>query len=113
MFGKENKIVMDKLTSIKATSKLSLKLSCLVISDGDLDKAMKMYEFFAQDMNLPDTDPIPPSKLEAIKHSVNEVGGLIKDNKDDIMDLANFVMGLIGKKAPVTGGNADIPPLPN
>jgi hypothetical protein len=72
-----------------------------------------MYEFFAKDMELPDKDPVPPTKLEIIKNGVNEVGGLIKNNKDDIMDLANFVMGLIGKKAPVTGGNADIPPLPN
>ena len=85
----------------------------MAVSNGDLDKATKMYDFFAKDMDLPDKDPIPPSKFETIKHSVNEVSGMIKDNKDDIMDLANFVMGLMGKKAPVAGGNANIPPLPN
>ena len=85
----------------------------MAVSNGDLDKATKMYDFFAKDMDLPDTDPMPPSRFETIKNGVNEVGGLIKNNKDDIMDLANFVMGIIGKKAPVAGGNANIPPLTN
>ena len=104
---------MNNLSSIRATSKLSLKLSCLAISNGDLDKATKMYDFFIKDMELPDVEPIPPTKFETIKHSVNEVSGMIKDNKDDLMDLVSFVMGIVGKKAPITSGGASIPPLPN
>ena len=114
MFGKDNKMVVQNLSGIRATSKLSLKMSCLTISDGDLEKAMKMYEFFAADMELPDTDPVPPSKMQTIKASVEEVSGLIKNNKDDLMDLVGFVMGIVGKKASATAsGAANIPPLPN
>lgn len=112
MFGKDNKVVVQNLSGIRATSKLSLKLSCLAISNGDLDKAMKMYDFFIKDMELPDVEPIPPTKFETIKHSVNEVSGMIKDNKDDLMDLVGFIMGLVGKKAPIASGG-NIPPLPN
>ena len=114
MFGKDNRVVVQNLSGIRATSKLSLKMTCLAIADGDLEKATKMYEFFAADMELPDTDPVPPTKMQAIKASVEEVSGLIKDNKDDLMDLVGFVMGIVGKKAPATaGGAANIPPLPN
>lgn len=113
MFGKE-KISIENLSRINPTSKLSLKMSCIAIADGDLEKATKMYEFFAADMDLPDTDPVPPTKMQMIKSSVEEVSGLIKNNKDDIMDLVGFVMGIVGKKAPATSsGAANIPPLPN
>lgn len=114
MFGKENKMVVQNLSRINATSKLSLKMTCLAVAEGDLEKATKMYDFFAADMELPDTDPIPPSKMQTIKASVEEVSGLIKNNKDDILDLIGFVMGIVGKKAPTTAsGAANIPPLPN
>jgi hypothetical protein len=114
MFGKDNRMVVQNLSRINATSKLSLKMTCLAVAEGDLEKATKMYDFFAADMDLPDTDPIPPSKMQTIKASVEEVSGLIKNNKDDIMDLVGFVMGIVGKKAPATAsGAANIPPLPN
>lgn len=114
MFGKDNKMVVQNLSRINATSKLSLKMTCLAVAEGDLEKAAKMYEFFAADMDLPDTDPVPPSKMQTIKASVEEVSGLIKNNKDDILDLIGFVMGIVGKKAPATAsGAANIPPLPN
>lgn len=114
MFGKDNKMVVQNLSRINATSKLSLKMTCLAVAEGDLEKATKMYDFFAADMDLPDTDPVPPTKMQAIKSSVEEVSELIKNNKDDIMDLVGFVMGIVGKKAPATAsGAANIPPLPN
>lgn len=112
MFGKE-KISIENLSRINPTSKLSLKMSCIAIADGDLEKATKVYEFFVQDMELPDVDPVPPTKMQAIKNSVNEIGGLIKDNKDDIIDFANFVMGLVGKRPTAPTGGGNIPPLPN
>jgi hypothetical protein len=114
MFGKDNKMVVQNLSGIRATSKLSLKMTCLAVAEGDFEKATKMYEFFAADMDLPDTDPVPPTKMQAIKSSVEEVSGLIKNNKDDIMDLVGFVLGIVGKKTPTTAsGAANIPPLPN
>jgi hypothetical protein len=114
MFGKDNKVVVQNLSGIRATSKLSLKMTCLAIAEGDLEKATKMYEFFAADMELPDTDPVPPTKMQTIKASVEEVSGLIKNNKDEIMDLVGFGLGIVGKKTPTTSsGAANIPPLPN
>lgn len=112
MFGRDNNIKVENLASIRATSKLSLKLSCLAIAKGNLEEATKMYEFFAADMELPDTDPVPPSKMQTIKASVEEVSGLIKNNKDDMMDLLGFIMSFV-KKQPPAGGGGSIPPLPN
>jgi hypothetical protein len=112
MFGKE-KISIENLSRINPTSKLSLKMSCIAIAEGDLEKAAKMYEFFVQDMELPDVDPVPPTKMQAIKNGVADFGGFIKDNKDDIMDFVNFVSGFFGKKPTSPTGGGNIPPLPN
>ena len=50
MFGKPQ---ID-LTQIRATSKLSLKMSCLAACGNDVDKAEKLYRFIAEDLsNLP------------------------------------------------------------
>lgn len=64
MFGKPQ---ID-LTQIRATSKLSLKMSCLAACGNDVDKAEKLYRFIAEDLsNLPDIDPAKASVVEQIK----------------------------------------------
>ena len=52
MFG-QNKINM---TAIRPTSKIALKISCLQACGNDLEKAERLYDFVAKDMELPDFD---------------------------------------------------------
>lgn len=118
MFGKK-KIIMDDLQKLRPTSKLSLKLSCISIADGDVDQAQKIYDFFAKDMNLPDVDPVVPSTFEQVKNTVGNVFGWVKSNQDDIVQAINIIQTLRGKSsiastaASAAASAEAIPPLPN
>lgn len=108
------KITPDMMRAIKPTSKLSLKLSCLAISNGDVEKADKMYEYFAKDMELPDVDPVPPTTFQQVKDTAGTIFGWIKDNKDDVTQALSYVQALRSGQPLVTTPAAplDLPPLP-
>lgn len=112
MFGR-NKITMEKIKTIKPTSKLSLKMSCLAMADGDMERAEKIYDFFAKDMQLPDTDPTPPTTMEQVTEMAGKAYAFYKDNQSEIAQGVAMLRSLIGKgatTAPVQPIN--IPELP-
>lgn len=109
MFGR-NKITMEKIKTIKPTSKLSLKMSCLAMADGDIEKAERIYDFFAKDMTLPDNDPVEPTTIDRIKTTAGELFSLYKENKDDIAQGIAMIRALRGGVAP--SAPANIPELP-
>ena len=112
MFGKPQ---ID-LTQIRATSKLSLKMSCLAACGNDVDKAEKLYRFIAEDLsNLPDIDPAKASVVEQIKTGANDLFGWIGEHKGDIIEGWNFLQMTRGG-APLPLASAppiDIPPIPD
>lgn len=112
MFGKPQ---ID-LTQIRATSKLSLKMSCLAACGNDVDKAEKLYRFIADDLsNLPDVDPARASVVEQIKTGANDLFGWIGEHKGDIVEGWNFLQMIRGG-APIPSASAppiDIPPIPD
>lgn len=103
------------MRGIKTTSKLSLKLSCLAIANGDLEKAEKMYAYFAKDMDLPDIDPVPPTTFQQVKDTAGTVFEWLKGNKDEVTQAFNFIQS-IRSGQPIINAPAsppaDIPPLP-
>ena len=103
MFGKPQ---ID-LTQIRATSKLSLKMSCLAACGNDVDKADLS--------NLPDIDPAKASVVEQIKTGANDLFGWIGEHKGDIIEGWNFLQMIRGG-APLPLASAppiDIPPIPD
>lgn len=110
---------MDDLQNLRPTSKLSLKLSCMSIAEGDVDQAQKIYDFFAKDMDLPDVDPVTPSTFEHVKNTVGSVFGWVKSNQEDIVQAINIIQTIRGKSsvastaASTAAASEAIPPLPN
>lgn len=94
------------LQNIQATSKTSLKLQCLQLSQGDVKQAKELYDFLATDVNLPDFEPVKPSFLESTKDTADGILQWIRENKDTLAEGYNFIKGIIPKKTPSA-------PLPN
>jgi hypothetical protein len=109
MFNR-NRIEMSRAKAINPTSKMSLKMSCIQIADGDIEKAERIYDFFAKDMTLPDNDPIEPTTIDRIKTTAGELFSLYKENKDDIAQGIAMIRALRGGAAP--SAPANIPELP-
>lgn len=111
MFGK--KINLDMIVP---TSKVALKTSCIRACDGDIEKATKLYEFFASDLgSLPDYDVMPPSAFEQAKQMIGGAFNWIDSNQDKIVGWYNLVQQLRGGQTlPIGGAPIDgIPPIPN
>ena len=109
MFNR-NRIEMSRAKAINPTSKMSLKMSCMQIADGDIEKAERIYDFFAKDMTLPDNDPVEPTTIDRIKTTAADLFTLYKENKDDIAQGIAMIRALRGGVAP--SAPANIPELP-
>jgi hypothetical protein len=93
---------MEMIRAIRPTSKASLKVQCLWASGGDVDKAKKLYEFFAEDMDgLPENDPAPVGWVDNAKDMANGIMGWFKDNQETLVQGYEFVQGIIkGRQMP-------------
>lgn len=83
------------------------------MSGGDVDKAERMYEYFAKDMTLPDVDPVQPTTFQQIKDAAGSVFGWIKDNKDDLTQALSYIQALRSNQpiAPPSSAPLDLPPV--
>jgi hypothetical protein len=112
MFGKNN----IKLDMVATTSKMALKASCIRACNGDVEKAEKLYDFFAKDIsNLPDFDAPVPTALDQIKGVVGEVFGWVDQNQDKIVGAYNFIQSVRGGtpiNIPAGAPPSGIPPIP-
>ena len=94
---------------LKVTSKIALKLSCLEVCGNDIKDAEELYNYIAQGLELPDTDPPTPSRLDQIKRGADDIISWIGSHKDDIMQGYALIKGLIPSQAA-----AEVPPpIPN
>ncbi len=103
------------MKGIRPTSKLSLKLTCLAVNKGDVDKAMKMYEYFAKDMDLPDVDPVAPTTFQQVKETAGGIFGWVKENQEDLAKAFNMVQSFRSGKTISVAPSAPVevpPPLP-
>lgn len=110
MFGKSPQI---DLARIQPSSKMSLKMSCLAACGNNIEEAQKLYDFIAADINLPDTDVMPPSGFEKFKSSAESIFGWIGEHKETLMEGFNMIQSLRGAQV-VTPyvPPANVPPLP-
>lgn len=112
MFGKSPQI---DLARIQPSSKMSLKMSCLAACGNNIEEAQKLYDFIAADINLPDTDVVPPSGFEKVKSSAEGIFSWIGEHKEDILQGWNFIQAMRGgTPIEVTPAQmpAGVPPLP-
>lgn len=87
------------ISAIKPTSKATLKMQCLMVCKGDIDEALKLYDFFAKDMpNLPDYDAPVPTWQQNTAQTVNGIMAWLKENGGTIQQAYTFVQQLIQNK---------------
>jgi hypothetical protein len=113
MFGRNN--IQIDLAQIRPTSKMSLKMSCLAACNNNVEEAQKLYDFIASDINLPDTDVMPPSGFDKVKNSAESIFAWIGEHKEDILQGWNYIQAMRGG-TPINVASSSVPtgvpPLP-
>ena len=94
---------------LRVTSKISLKLSCLEVCGNDIKDAEELYNYIAQGLDLPDTDPPTPSRLDQIKRGADDIISWLGSHKEDLMQGYALIKGLIPSQA----ATEVPPPIPN
>lgn len=97
---------MEAISMIKPTSKASLKQTCLFLSNLDVDKATKMYEFLVKDMDIPDIEPASRTFVENFGMQADGVLEWFRKNQDVIGKGLNFVRGIAESRK-----SAPLPPI--
>lgn len=114
MFGR-NKI---DLGMVVPTSKMSLKASCINACGNDIEKASRLYDFFAKDIaSLPDFDIPKPTAYQQVKAVAGEVFGWLDSNRDKLAEAYSFIRSARQGRPvenPGDGGTppADVAPIP-
>ena len=95
---------------------MSLKMSCLAACNNNVEEAQKLYDFIASDINLPDTDVMPPSAIERFKSGAEGLMGWIGEHKESLIEGYNMIQMIRGGQPIVSGAPAAPPagvqPLP-
>lgn len=102
------------LKAIKPTSKTALKMQALLVSNGDVEKAERLYDFLAKDMDdLPTFDIVPPTTMQNVKETAISIFGWVKENQNDIINGIELIKGLRngGGLPPTTAPVNPLPPL--
>lgn len=106
-FGKK-----PDLRMINTTSKMSLKMSCLGATRGDVRLARDLYDYLADGIeSLPDFDLQPPTVMDQVRSTVGGIFGWVKENKGDIMQAWDFIRNMRAA-SPANPIPSDIPPIP-
>lgn len=119
MFWNRNKINKKMIPNLTPTSKASLKMMCLMSSNGDIEKASKLYEYMIKDMeDLPMFDVRPPSTMDQIKTGLNDAVHWLGENQDQILTWVDVIGGMFRKSRAGVGAatgavNPSGNPLPN
>ena len=114
MFKRKPKIQLDM---IMPTSKMALKTSCIRACGNDIDKAERLYEFFAKDLkDIPDFDIAPQTTFQQAKEFIASTFSWIDNNQDKIVGYYNIIQQMRGGQPlmmPNSTPPADVPPIPN
>lgn len=105
---------LEMIQAIRPTSKATLKMQCLFCCKGDIDEALKLYDFFAKDMpNLPDYDQQPATWMDNTKDTVNGLMSWFRENQDTLAQGYDFIRSVIQKRSmPSIAPEAPVEALP-
>lgn len=106
MWLDKNKIDKNMIQAIRPTSKSTLKMQCLMMSNGDIDKAERLYDYMAKDMDdLPLFDTPQPTTMQQVKSGAIETIQWLNENQNQIMNWVGIIKQMFG-------GNGGMPPIP-
>lgn len=94
------------LQAISPTSKASLKTQCLLVSNGDVEKAEKLYDFYVKDMpDLPNFDAPAPTWVDNTKNTLTSLFSFIDEHKDGLAQGYDVLRSILGAKG------VNLPPI--
>ena len=96
---------MEQLKDFRPSSKVQLRQFCIVFCEGDVEKANKLYNYYSAGIELPDTEPVPPSKMQVVKDNALDIFGFVRDNQNDIINAITFIKAIFNRG----GGMAAVP----
>lgn len=98
---------------IKPTSKASLKTQCLYLSNLNVEKAERMYDFLVKGMDgIPDVEPTSQPFINRFGEQASGVIGWIRDNQDVLGQGVDFIRGIISSRKGVPVAPAEpLPPI--
>lgn len=114
MFGFKSKEKMNFIQNYRPTSKAQLLQVALWYHNGDTKKAQEMVDYYTNNIQLPDFDPIPQTWQQNTAQTVNSVLGWIKENQDTLVQGYQFIQGVIANKGAVptiVPTEAALPPI--
>ena len=101
-----NRISKEMIRAINPTSKASLKTQCLLIGNGDIEQADKLYDYFAKDMpELPPYDPPAPTWVDNTKESLGSLFSFFGNHKDGLSQGYEIIRAMLNARG------ANLPPL--
>lgn len=93
---------------IRPTSKSSLKTQCLLIANGDIEKAERLYDFYAKDMpDMPLYDAPVPTWVDNTKDTLNSFFSFLGEHKDGLSqgyEMIRMIFNSRGANLPPLGG---------
>lgn len=96
---------------IKPTSKAELKRQCLMLSNLDVDKAEKMYNFLIEGLeDIPSVEPASKPFLQNFGEQANGIVGWFRENQDMIGQGVDMIRGIIEKRKAVPTATP-LPPI--
>ena len=105
---KKKEQLMEAVGMIKPSSKAALKQQCLFLSNLDVAKAEKMYDFLIKDMEeIPAVEPASRPFVQNFGEQASSVMSWFRENQDVISQGVDFIRGIISKR-----GSAPVKPLP-
>ena len=113
MFGlsKEKEQRMNFLQNFTPTSKMQLLQVCMWYNKGDTKKAQEMFDFYANNVTLPDVEPIPPTWQQNTANTVNSFLSWFKENQDTLVQGYDFIRSVIAKRNALPEPVTPIPPI--
>ena len=101
---------MDMVGMIKPTSKAALKQQCLFLSNLDVDKAERMYDFLIKDMeDIPAVEAASKSFVQNFGEQASGVLGWFRENQDVLSQGVNLIRGIVSRKGAAAA--APLPPI--
>ena len=88
------------LRMIDVSSKVTLKMSCVQASNGDMAKARELYDFFAKDLELPDYPMPKPNAVQKFTQQADALFGWVDQNGEKFLKGFNMIQMLRGR-API------------
>ena len=109
---KREEKLRERIAMINPTSKAALKRECLYLSNLDVDKAEKMYDFLVKDMpNIPEVEPASKPFIQNFGEQASGVFGWLRENQDMIGQAVDFVKGIISSRKGGTPPTTPLPPI--